>query len=701
MARSRDSSVEWSGYAKTSRKMSTSAQGKVVDAASGAAIGGVTVVLEDVSSVFPAILMRKKTDSTGAFASDPYPETNQPGSIGPRRVRLTVGVGKHIIHSEQLDDVSAAQWNIPTLKVNGTDATSWLATLNTGAVSRRTDGNAVRWLVDDEMAWSELAKAIDGAQKNVNMMQLALDIDTYKQNADDENPSVVLAFNPANLSAQNRRKLTAADTRIERKLLEVARRPSVQLRLQIAGIRVSSQRFPTPSGLGLLELLEYPFTVILWLFAQLFGLIAPHWVNNRIGDPDAVAAWFSDAGQPNVAKAFPAPPGSAIHAKIVTIDDTTGVLLGSPFIQGYYSSQTHAIDDPRRGKTAAAEKGPIHDVSAIIRGPAAGHLQEVFNLHWNISDPSAHLPVPPPSPAPVTPDAGKNEFDASVQIVRTLDEGVFPALPDGEKGALEAYLRAIGLAERFIYCENQYFTEDVIIDALIEAMLSNPNLEVILVINVHPDIPCYTGWQAKGIRKIVDAIADAAKRFAAFTTWSYQPPSADPPHPKASLCLNYVHAKVAVVDNKWATVGSTNLDGASLTNFQFLRGLIHAMLGGGVRNSESNCVVYEATPPAQSAVDALRRTLWAEHLGMKPDDLADQPGKTWVETWSNTAKAKLHDLSKPAHILPWAINNDSTEAKDYITSLYQANGLPIPDVDLVPQGPLSFDFKSGAWLKGT
>ena len=72
--------------------------------------------------------------------------------------------------------------------------------------------------------------------------------------------------------------------------------------------------------------------------------------------------------------------------------NTEAVLLGSPFKQVYFDSQ-HALDEPRRGSDAG--KGPIHDVSVAVRGGAVGHLQEVFNSHWNIAEPSDKLFNPP------------------------------------------------------------------------------------------------------------------------------------------------------------------------------------------------------------------------------------------------------------------------------------------------------------------
>ena len=53
------------------------------------------------------------------------------------------------------------------------------------------------------------------------------------------------------------------------------------------------------------------------------------------------------------------------HSKLVIDRDVEAVVLGSPFGQVYFDSH-HALDDPRRG--ADASKGPIHEMSASVRG---------------------------------------------------------------------------------------------------------------------------------------------------------------------------------------------------------------------------------------------------------------------------------------------------------------------------------------------
>ena len=62
----------------------------------------------------------------------------------------------------------------------------------------------------------------------------------------------------------------------------------------------------------------------------------------------------------------------------------------------------------------------------------------------------------------------------------------------------------------------------------------------------------------------------------------------------------YVHAKVCIVDDEWMTCGSDNLN---------LRSWTH--------DSEITCAVVD---PQGRLPRELRATLWAEHLGLTPDD---------------------------------------------------------------------------------
>ena len=102
-----------------------------------------------------------------------------------------------------------------------------------------------------------------------------------------------------------------------------------------------------------------------------------------------------------------------------------------------------------------------------------------------------------------------------------------------------------------------------------------------------------------------------------FTRWTYQPVSGHP-----WVAPIYIHAKGAVVDDSWATVGSANLDGLSLDYNLLLSPLVF----GETTASELNISLI---PPTTGAVtpfaELMRRRLFAEHLGLLDSDKLPNP----------------------------------------------------------------------------
>ena len=115
--------------------------------------------------------------------------------------------------------------------------------------------------------------------------------------------------------------------------------------------------------------------------------------------------------------------------------------------------------------------------------------------------------------------------NCAVQLVRTLSCEQFDGMPQGEKGILEAYLRGIASAKEFIYLETQYFTNDAIGDGLVNALLSEPQLKVIVLLNIEPDVPTYPFKQRRLITRIRRAIGQTPtgpQRFGVFTRWTHE-----------------------------------------------------------------------------------------------------------------------------------------------------------------------------------
>jgi phosphatidylserine/phosphatidylglycerophosphate/cardiolipin synthase-like enzyme len=400
-----------------------------------------------------------------------------------------------------------------------------------------------------------------------------------------------------------------------------------------------------------------------------------------------------------------------LHAKMVVIDGKIAYLLGSPFIQGYFDGNDHLIDEPRRGTASASkhtDNTPLHDVSVALAGPAAAAVDDTFAELWSHAGTGIpnHPPVPPA------------ETNAAVQIVRTLPSGLVPTAPDGEAGILEAYLRAIGEAESFIFLDNQYFTEPAIANALVHALARRKALEVIMVINGKVDLPFYNSLQPQLIVRMFEELnklrtdPDAAARLGTFTLWSHK--ASETPQ---RILRGYTHAKVAVVDDKWATVGSANLDGVSLHLSQHVIPPITRRDRREERAVEVNALIFNGVDGLRhSTVPAeLRRTLWAEHLGLDRNDpvLETRPGGGWLSLWRARANAKLAGLTAipptfdKARVLEWRPTKTPPMNKSWILTAPPAEPrehllkLGVTEEGLrqlrVETEGKSFDFETGKW----
>jgi hypothetical protein len=211
---------------------------------------------------------------------------------------------------------------------------------------------------------------------------------------------------------------------------------------------------------------------------------------------------------------------------------------------------------------------------------------------------------------------------------------------------------------------------------------------------------------------------------------------------------NYVHSKVAIVDDVWATVGSANLDGVSLTasdNASASRSFWYWLLGtvAGLRRtgdltqdraSETNLMLFNglASQPASTLPADLRCRLWAEHLGLVDGTGAPDPTNAavttppesggWLQLWTDAAAAKVSGLTQqgsdpitlsPARILPYPVDEgDPGEQQDEPASYPAVHDVSNPQnylselgVDTTALTILSgfsrFSFQTSDWVNGT
>ena len=104
--------------------------------------------------------------------------------------------------------------------------------------------------------------------------------------------------------------------------------------------------------------------------------------------------------------------------------------------------------------------------------------------------------------------------DVELQVVRTVPEKIYDALPRGDFGILEAYMRAFQEAERFIYVENQFLWSPEIARVLREKLL-DPLLDDFRMLFVLPSKPNSGRDDTRGVlAELVEADADRGRLLA-------------------------------------------------------------------------------------------------------------------------------------------------------------------------------------------
>lgn len=338
-------------------------------------------------------------------------------------------------------------------------------------------------------------------------------------------------------------------------------------------------------------------------------------VNENAAIPDSydeVRARF--AGTRVEVRALPMSP-NVMHVKFALVDDDA-FLVDAPFEQKYADVRTHPYASARR-----AGRQPLHSVSVRFRGPVVARIRQLYDALWE------GTALPPRSEEPAR---------GSVQLAWTAPEGVWSTERDG--GILEAYERAFAAARRFVYVENQYFTSPRIAEALAAALDRSPGLEAILLLNEHMDVPTYDAWQKQRLREL--GFPDHP-RLGVFALHAPRRVASDPATRRV-----YVHSKVAIVDDAWCTIGSANLDSASLHEAREFPIDVP-------RNVELNAVF---TDPAFGAT--LRRRLWGEHLGDRGVWRTGEPQGGWLARWrrvaqENAARLISGDPRGSARVVPY------------------------------------------------
>jgi len=290
---------------------------------------------------------------------------------------------------------------------------------------------------------------------------------------------------------------------------------------------------------------------------------------------------------------------------------------------------------------APSELGSTHDVYVEVRGPSATDVHHNFVQRWNeASDrdradglwPDARSQDLLPFPRALSAAAG----DVPVQIQRTVRRERYTdgtpavgferfAIAEGEHSILDQYLKAIAAARHAIYIEDQAIGAAQVVDALHGAL--ERGVEVVVLVPADPNDEMAAGRRDPRNQPFFDSLGALGRHdhFALAGIASTTGPG--------TYQNVYVHAKIALVDDAWCTIGSANIGNRSFFG-----------------DTELNASFWH-----RPTVAALRRELLLEHLGR---DTRDLDARAALRLYRDVARknAALRASGEPMASLAFALD---------------------------------------------
>ena len=315
--------------------------------------------------------------------------------------------------------------------------------------------------------------------------------------------------------------------------------------------------------------------------------------------------------------------GGSHHQKLFLVrrkdheDDDIAFVGGIDLCHSRNDDEHHLGDEQvYEMSDAYGDRPPWHDVQLQVEGPAIGDLATTFRERWEDPTPLDHRnpwriaqrkrarEPRRPDPLPEMPRDPKPKGPHAIQVLRTYPykrHHPYPFARQGERSIARAYAKALKRVRRLIYVEDQYFWSRDVAVTLADALRDKPELHLIAVLPRYPEQPGFASHpESTGQHEALDLVrAAGGDRVGIYDIEN-----------EAGTPI-YVHAKVCVMDDVWAMVGSDNLNRRSWTHDSELSCAIldderddrvpadPAGLGDGARRFARN----------------VRLTLWGEHLG--------------------------------------------------------------------------------------
>ncbi|CAL1712514.1 unnamed protein product [Somion occarium] len=312
----------------------------------------------------------------------------------------------------------------------------------------------------------------------------------------------------------------------------------------------------------------------------------------------------------------------------------------------------HALNKPEEDMydRSKVPRMPWHDVSMQMVGQPARDLARHFVQRWNfllrIKNHTRLMPflLPPPEFRPGELAAMGLTGTCELQICRSAGSWSMGTPERTELSIQNAYLKAIQLSEHFVYIENQFFITSTVVN---EVKIENKIGDAIVhrIIRAHREgtpwkccvlIPLLPGFtfpvdhsDASAIRIILECQNRTISRGPNSIFSRLRKEGIDPDDYISFFSLRnwgklrhdvltteqvYIHAKVCIVDDKLAIIGSANI------NERSQRGDRDSELAAVIRDTDMIDSTMAGKPyKVGRFAHTLRVRLMREHLGIDVD----------------------------------------------------------------------------------
>ena len=329
-----------------------------------------------------------------------------------------------------------------------------------------------------------------------------------------------------------------------------------------------------------------------------------------------------------------------------------------------------------------------HDVHLRIRGPGASDLHRTFHERWQDHPWSAHAAHSSIiEPRAVTPVAAG---DLTVQVLRTYGNGskyeginipsdpnkvaiadndraprAYNFAPGGERSILNFLVKAIGMAKKFIYIEDQYLVASAAMNAgpAISTVLADKlaqGLERLVILVARTESvngELFQAWERR--KRFIEPLLKAGPDKVFVCQYKIAAGSAvGTENPK------YVHSKTWVFDDKMFYTGSANCN---------RRGYTH--------DSEVGAAVFDENRDGDRLYFAhrVRMRLWKKHLD--PSNEARLTDEDLVDPIAASSYWKDPPATAPIERYEMEVGKSPASNKMSDSKLPKVNSLPLWDAD--------------------